>query len=102
MEQEGRDVDAGDDPTVEQVTDSRFDWVTGVNDGIYYYSQYWLQRAIRGIENKKAFCVVKRYDNKLYYVSDCDDTNGVNDEGPFNSLTDAAAVCVMRNYGNET
>jgi hypothetical protein len=83
------------------VEDSRFDWVTGVNQGTHYYSQYWLQREFRGIGEKQAFCVVKRHDNGLYYVSDCDDREGVNDEGPFNSLTDAAAVCVMRNYGNE-
>jgi hypothetical protein len=97
LDTRGSDPDAG----VEQVPDSRFDWVTGVNTGTHYYSQYWFQREYDG-NPRPTYCVIKRHDNGLYYVSDTEDSEGVNDEGPFDSLTDAAAVCVMRNYGNET
>jgi hypothetical protein len=97
LDTRGSDPDAG----VEMVQDSRFDWRTGVNHSRHYYSQYWVQADSAGFSSVM-YCVIKRQDNGLYYVSECDDDDGVRDEGPFNSLTDAAAVCVMRNYGNET
>lgn len=65
------------------------------------YYDYWIRKFDVPVRSTD-YVVVRRKEDKKFYVSLASDVDGTADIGPFNLLEDAAAVCVMYNHGNKT